>query len=222
MKHSAPSLHLLAAAAFTDAATANAAMSSAQPFRGGRSRGRRNFSDRPSGEQSEQNIATGDSHFHSVRETNRNLRPSPNFRPFRPWEPTPSFHPNQQTYGQLPPPQPRQPFLHNQQSYRAMPPPAGLYQNQQFNRAVLPPPRGPQYFRNQQFNRPNFYENQQFNRPNFYENQQFSRPNFYENQQFRPRPSPPKALNFRNWEYARTGPPPHCGKFVYFFNVTFT
>ncbi|XP_075101406.1 carbon catabolite repressor protein 4 homolog 6 isoform X2 [Nicotiana tabacum] len=211
MKHSAPSLHLLAAAAFTDAATANAAMSSAQSFRGGRSRGRRNFSDRPSGERSEQNIATGDSHFHSVRETNRNLRPSPNFRPRAP---TPNFYPNQPTYGQLPPPQSRQPFHHNQQSYRAMPPPAGFYHNQQFNRAVLPPPRGTQYYRNQQFNRPSFYENQQFNRPNFYENQRFSRLNFCENQQFRPRPSPPKALNFRNWEYARPGPPPHCERFT--------
>ncbi|MCD7464866.1 hypothetical protein HAX54_053531 [Datura stramonium] len=214
MKHSAPSLQLLAAAAFTDAATASAAMSSATPFRGGRGRGRRNFSHRPSGERSEQDIVTGDSHFNSVSETNRNLRPSPNFRPFRPRAPTPNIHPNQHIYGQLPSPQPRQPFHHNQQSYGAVPPPVGLYQNQQFNRAVPPQPLRPQYYWNQQLNRPNFYENQQFNRPIFYENQQFNRPNFYENQQFRPRPSPPKALNFRNWEYARPGPPPHCERFT--------
>ncbi|XP_060208221.1 carbon catabolite repressor protein 4 homolog 6 isoform X1 [Lycium barbarum] len=228
-KHSAPSLHLLAATTF---ANTTAAMSSSQPFRGGRSRGRgrgrgrRNFSDHPSGEGNEQDIVTGDSHFNSVRQTNRN---------FRPRAPMPNIRPNQQIYGQLPPPQP---FNHNQQSYRAVAPPPGLYQNQQFNRA-------PQYLRNhqfnrpnyydnqqfnrpnygnqqfnrpdyenQQFNRPNFYDNQQFNRPNVYENQQFNRPNFHGNQQFRPRPLPPKALNFRNWEYARPGPPPHCEQFT--------
>ncbi|KAF3667873.1 hypothetical protein FXO37_09814 [Capsicum annuum] len=174
-------------------------------FRGGRGRARRNFSHRPTGEGSEQDIVTGDSHFNSVREPNRNLRP-PNFRPFRPRASTPNIHPNQHIYGQLPPPQPRLPFNHNQQSYRAMPPPPGLYQNQQFNRG-----EPPQYYQNQQLNRPIFYENQQFNRPNFFDNRQFNRPNFYENQQFRPRPSPPKALNFRNWEYARPGPPLHCG-----------
>lgn len=125
-------------------------------------------------------------------------------------------------YGNLPPPQPRQLFHHNQQPYRAVPPPAGFYQNQQFNRAVPPPPLRPQFYPNQQLNRPNFYENQRFHRPNVYENQQFNRSNFIENQQFRPRPSPPKALNFRNWEYARPGPPPHCGKFASFFNVAFT
>ncbi|XP_055820610.1 carbon catabolite repressor protein 4 homolog 6 isoform X2 [Solanum dulcamara] len=191
MKHSAPSLHLLAAAACTD----TAAMSSAQPFRGGRGRGRRYFSHRPSGERSEQDIITGDSHFNSVRKANRNLRPSPTFRPFRPRAQPPNIHPNQHIYGQLPPPQPRQPFHHNQQSYRAMPPPVGFYQNQQLNR-------------------PNYYENQQFNRPNFYEDRQFNRPTFYENQQFRQRPLPPKALNFRNWENARPGPPPHCERFT--------
>ncbi|KAM3218396.1 carbon catabolite repressor protein 4 6 isoform X2 [Capsicum annuum] len=206
MKHSAPSLHFLAAAAFTD--TTAAAMSAAQPFRGGRGRARRNFSHRPTGEGSEQDIVTGDSHFNSVREPNRNLRP-PNFRPFRPRASTPNIHPNQHIYGQLPPPQPRLPFNHNQQSYRAMPPPPGLYQNQQFNRG-----EPPQYYQNQQLNRPIFYENQQFNRPNYFDNRQFNRPNFYENQQFRPRPSPPKALNFRNWEYARPGPPLHCERFT--------
>lgn len=210
MKHSAPSRHLLAAAAFTD----TAAMSSAQPFRGGRRRGRRNFSHRPSGERNEQDIVTGDSHFNSVRQTNRNLRPSPNFRPSRPRAPLPNIHPNQHMYGNLPPPQPRQLFHHNQQPYRAVPPPAGFYQNQQFNRAVPPPPLRPQFYPNQQLNRPNFYENQRFHRPNVYENQQFNRSNFIENQQFRPRPSPPKALNFRNWEYARPGPPPHCERFT--------
>lgn len=220
MKHSAPSLHFLAAAAFTDTATA-AAMSSAQPFRGGRGRGRRNFSHRPSGERNEQDIVIVDSHFNSVRETNRNLRPSPNFRPFRPRAPTPNIHPNPHIYGQLPSPQPHQPFHYNQQSYRAMPPPVGIYQNPQFNRAV-PHYQNQQfnravpYYQNQQFNRavPQYYQNQQFNGPNFYENQQFNRPNSYENQQFRPRPPPPKALNFRNWEYARPGPPPHCERFT--------
>ncbi|CAN4127882.1 unnamed protein product [Withania somnifera] len=211
MKHSAPSLHLLAAAAFTDTAAVAAAttMSSAQPFRGGR--GRTNFSHRPSGERNEQDIVTGDSHFNSVHETNRYLRPSPNCRPFRPRAPTPDIHPNHHIYGQRAPPQLRQPFHYNQQSCRAMPPPpAGIYQNQQFNRAV------PQYFQNQLFSRPNSYESQQF----FYENRQFNRPNLYANQQFRPRP--PKALNFRNWEYAKPGPPPHCGKFASFFNVSVT
>ncbi|XP_010325135.1 carbon catabolite repressor protein 4 homolog 6 isoform X1 [Solanum lycopersicum] len=205
MKHSAPSRHLIAAAAFTDTASAaaSATMSSAQSFRGGRGRGRRNFSHRPSGERSEDDIVTGDSHFNSVRETNRNLRPSPNFRPFRPRAPSPNIHPTHHNYGQLPHPQPRQQFHPNQQSYRAMPPPAGFYQNQQFNRAVPQPPLRPQYYQNQQLNRPNFYENQKFNRPNF-----------YENQPFRPRPLPPKALNFRNWEYARPGPPPHCERFT--------
>ncbi|XP_049376852.1 carbon catabolite repressor protein 4 homolog 6 isoform X2 [Solanum stenotomum] len=216
MKHSAPSRHLIAAAAFTDTASAaaSATMSSAQSFRGGRGRGRRNFSHRPSGERSEEDIVTADSHFNSVRETNRNLRPSPIFRPFRPRAPSPNIHPTHHNYGQLPPPQPRQPFHYNQQSYRAMPPPAGFYQNQQFNRAMPQPPLRPQYYQNQQLNRPNFYENQQFNGPNFYEKRQFNKPNFYENQQFRPRPLPPKALNFRNWEYARPGPPPHCERFI--------
>ncbi|KAK4364983.1 hypothetical protein RND71_016341 [Anisodus tanguticus] len=102
---------------------------------------------------------------------------------------TPQYYRNQQ---------PNRPnFYENQQFNRP-----NCYQIQQFNR--------PNFYENQQFNRPNLYENQQFNRPNFHENQQFNRPKFYENQQFRPRPLPPMALNFRNWEYARPGPPPHC------------
>ncbi|KAK4340825.1 hypothetical protein RND71_039326 [Anisodus tanguticus] len=125
--------------------------------------------------------------------------PPPPLRPqyYRNQQPNrPNFYENQQF---TPPLRPQ--YYRNQQPNRP-----NFYENQQFNR--------PNFYENQQFNRPNFYENQQFNRPNFYENQQFNRPNFYENQQFRPRPLPPKALNFRNWEHARPGPPPHCERFT--------
>ncbi|KAA8521485.1 hypothetical protein F0562_012158 [Nyssa sinensis] len=43
--------------------------------------------------------------------------------------------------------------------------------------------------------------------PVFNQNQQFRSP-----QQFRPRP--PKPLDYRNWEFARPGPPPHCERFT--------
>ncbi|XP_057478091.1 LOW QUALITY PROTEIN: carbon catabolite repressor protein 4 homolog 6 [Actinidia eriantha] len=50
------------------------------------------------------------------------------------------------------------------------------------------------------------------------------RPPFYQSQQFRPQqqfnPRPQKPLDYRNWEFAKQGPPPHCGQFkVLSYNI---
>ncbi|XP_065849532.1 carbon catabolite repressor protein 4 homolog 6 isoform X2 [Euphorbia lathyris] len=73
--------------------------------------------------------------------------------------------------------------------------------------------RPPRYNPNQQFRQPPppFVQNQnsQFRRsPQFDQNSQA----FRQPQQFRPRLR--KPLDYREWEYAKTGPPPHSEKFI--------
>ncbi|XP_019189938.1 PREDICTED: carbon catabolite repressor protein 4 homolog 6 isoform X2 [Ipomoea nil] len=207
MKRSPPSFHRLAAATSSDGVTAAATPSDAASavasrtamynhthFGGRRGRGRRSYSDHPSGGGRGDQQVSGDSHFRSVQDTNRGFRPSysrggnfPNSRSQpRPYSPRP------------PPPS----FTHHPPYYSAHPPPPNLYSNQQFHR---PPP-------------PSFY-NQQLNRPlpppgwpPFDQNQQFRPPR--PPHEFRPRPQPPKALNFRVWEHAKPEPPPHYDRFT--------
>ncbi|WCJ30223.1 CCR4-Not complex 3'-5'-exoribonuclease subunit Ccr4 [Euphorbia peplus] len=75
-------------------------------------------------------------------------------------------------------------------------------------------PQPPRYYPNQQFRQvppPPFYQNQnqQFRRsPRFDHNNQGNRPP----QQFRPRPA--KPLDYRDWEFSKTRPPPDSEKFV--------
>lgn len=87
-----------------------------------------------------------------------------------------------------------------QGNYTAVPP-APFYQNQPFRQ---PPP----YNQNQQFRPPPLYNrNPQFRRP---------RPPFDQNQavQSRPRPRPPKPLDYRNWEHSKASLPPYSERFV--------
>nr|GME03709.1 carbon catabolite repressor protein 4 homolog 6-like isoform X1 [Ipomoea batatas] len=209
MKRSPPSFHRIAAATSSDGVTATATPSDAVASRtamynhkhlgGRRSRGRRSYSDQPSGGGRGDQQVSGDSHFRSVQDTNRGFRPSysrggkfSNFRSHSPRPPPPSF-------------------THHPPYYSAHPPPPNLYSNQQFHR---PPPN---LYSNQQFHRPrppSFY-NQQLNRPgwpHFDQNQQFRPPR--PPPEFRPRPQPPKALNFRVWEHAKPEPPPHYDRFT--------
>ncbi|KAK6119479.1 hypothetical protein DH2020_046783 [Rehmannia glutinosa] len=187
------SFRSLAVAATADSATSAAAMSSRPYLRGGRPHGRRGYSDRPlgpaSGDQTE--LVSGDSHFRAVRETNRGFRPSYNAVP-----PPPQYVTGQQFYGPgsqshrtCPPvfqhfPGPR-PYRHPQQVGPAL----GNYQ--QFR-----PQQMPQQSRHPRQVGPAFGNYQQF-RP-----QQMP-------QQFRPRASKPP--DYREWEYAKQGLPPHCG-----------
>ncbi|CAH9131579.1 unnamed protein product [Cuscuta epithymum] len=53
---------------------------------------------------------------------------------------------------------------------------------------------------------PNLNSNQHFNGQQFRPASQLN--------QTGPRAPPPKALNFRYWEYAKTAPPPHCERFT--------
>ncbi|XP_031118894.1 carbon catabolite repressor protein 4 homolog 6 [Ipomoea triloba] len=196
MKRSPPSFHRIAAATSSDGVTATATPSDAVASRtamynhkhlgGRRGRGRRSYSDQPSGGGRGEQQVSGDSHFRSVQDTNRGFRPSysrggkfSNFRSHSPRPPPPSFS-------------------HHPPYYSAHPPPPNLYSNQQFHR-----PRPPSFY-NQQLNRPGW--------PHFDQNQQFRPPR--PPPEFRPRPQPPKALNFRVWEHAKPEPPPHYDRFT--------
>ncbi|CAH9101088.1 unnamed protein product [Cuscuta europaea] len=53
---------------------------------------------------------------------------------------------------------------------------------------------------------PNLNSNQHFNGQQFRPTSQLNKTG--------PRGPPPKALNFRYWEYAKTAPPPHCERFT--------
>ncbi|XP_059658083.1 carbon catabolite repressor protein 4 homolog 6 isoform X2 [Cornus florida] len=168
------------------AASTDATMYSRVPYRGGRNQRRRGFSDRPFGDGRDQ-FVTGDSHFQSVRDANQGFRPveRENFANHRSHQP--SFNPPPRFN---PPPQFNyRPPLHH-------PPP--FNPNQHFR-----PPLGPPL---------PFNQNQHFRPPlappsPFGQNQPFRPP-----QQFRPRPS--KPLDYRNWEFARAGPPPQCERFT--------
>ncbi|KAK9273646.1 hypothetical protein L1049_018456 [Liquidambar formosana] len=81
-------------------------------------------------------------------------------------------------------------------------------------------PRPPNY-QNQPFTpRPHFNQNQSFNpRPHVNQNQTFNPPpHFHQNQSFRQpqtfRPRPQRPMDYRNWEYAKPGPPPQCERFI--------
>ncbi|KAM7459447.1 hypothetical protein LguiA_036441 [Lonicera macranthoides] len=77
-------------------------------------------------------------------------------------------------------------------------PPPPFNSRPSFDRNSPPPPQS-------------FSHNQhQFRPPPFYHNQQHFRPS--QQQQFRPRP--PKPLDYRNWDYAKPAPPPHCERFT--------
>ncbi|XP_024983570.1 carbon catabolite repressor protein 4 homolog 6 [Cynara cardunculus var. scolymus] len=176
-------------------------------YRGGRNQWRgRGFSNRPYAPVTD-NIVNGND------DPNREFRPDCNPRP-----PRFRFRPNSDP-----------PFNQNQSFQpRGQPPPPYLNPNQQF----APPPL---YNQNQQFWRhgqpqPHFNPNQQFRPPPLY-NQGQQQPSFDQNQQFRPQGQPPqpfgqfrpqqrsrqrpsKPLDYRNWEYAKPGPPPSCERFT--------
>ncbi|VFR01813.1 unnamed protein product [Cuscuta campestris] len=170
---------------------ASAAVAASVPFMyrlpqpgGGRGLGLRSYSDRPSGDEQGRPQVPGGYDYRPVQDPNRGFRPS-----YCPGGNL-NFPPQQGPYR---PPQPS--FSHypppnlysNQQFYRPLPPPIN---DQQFSRPVYPPPGGPPFYQNQQF-RPTSPINE-----------------------FRPRPRPPKALNFRVWEHAKTEPPSNCDRFT--------
>ncbi|XP_038711580.1 carbon catabolite repressor protein 4 homolog 6 isoform X2 [Tripterygium wilfordii] len=87
----------------------------------------------------------------------------------------------------------------------------GGFSNQNGFRPQRLNPRAPPYNQNQQFRHPppfNHNQHQQFRQP----------PPSDQNQQFRPpqqfRPRPPRPLDYRGWEYAKTLPPPDSERFV--------
>ncbi|PIN13577.1 Transcriptional effector CCR4-related protein [Handroanthus impetiginosus] len=155
-----------AVAATADPANPVAVMSCRPYFRGGRSRGRRGYSARPSGPASgdQGEIVSGDSHFHAVRDANRGFRPAHTNVP-----PPPQYVSAQQFQGP------------GSQSHRPGPPvPQQLPGVRPHKHPPLP---NYQQFRPQQ-------------KP----------------QQFKPRASKPP--DYREWECAKPGPPPHCERFT--------
>ncbi|CAA3006599.1 Hypothetical predicted protein [Olea europaea subsp. europaea] len=128
MMRASSSPHFLAAAASAKpfnavaAATGTSTMSSRSYPKGGRGRGRRPYSDKPSG--SDPQFVSGDFHFQSVRDTNRCFRP-PRQLNYRAVPPAPQYVTGQQFSGPTPqqhygpPPQfwpARPPFGHDQNS----------------------------------------------------------------------------------------------------------
>ncbi|CAK9176317.1 unnamed protein product [Ilex paraguariensis] len=185
MKRASPPLQFLAAAASSDATST---MSSRPPqCRGGRTQWRRGFADRPSGDGRGNQYVTGDSHFRSVRDANRGFRPveTENFSNHGSFRSQPRPH----SFN------PRARPFHPRPHFYPPPPPLP------FNSDPRPPfdPNFPPFNPNQPFRPPP---------PPSYRNQQF-RPQ----QQYRPQPS--KPLDYRNWEHAKPGPPPHfCDRFT--------
>ncbi|KAL6980169.1 hypothetical protein U1Q18_021815 [Sarracenia purpurea var. burkii] len=199
---SSSSLQFLAAAI---ASSETAAMSYRPPYRGGRNQCRRGFSGQSSGVRGGRRgqFFTGYSHFQSVRDANRRFRSvegenfadqsahPPQHRP--PFNPRPAFNPSTSLYPP-PPSNHRPPF---NRGFR--PPEEASFANQSANPPQPRPPYNP---------RPYFNSSPSLNPP----------PVFNHNRPFRPpqqfRGPPQKPLDYRNWEFAKTGSPPQCGNFV--------
>ncbi|ESQ41090.1 hypothetical protein EUTSA_v10012752mg [Eutrema salsugineum] len=185
--------------AFADASTTCApivAMSSRAPYRGGRGRGRgrgRSFSDRPYNDGGRDQFVTVESHFQSVHDANLGLRhgsrgSSSNHDPRR-------FN-NGEPYRQFQPPLTQQ---QQQQPFHQPP----FNQNYGFR----PPPHRGQWQPNHS---PSSQSYSACPPPPFYQNQ-MSRPPPQRSFRQRPRSKP---SDYREWEYAKTAPPPGSEKFV--------